>query len=236
MFFVLKQIYYKADVINVIYNLLLHAQWVGASVFILNLVGCNSCSVFPLAFSNCTLKKRRKRKKEILLCSKPSVVKHVSLCVVSACQDGTKSRFCTRCSRTELASSHSHCVVMNSVWNVPVLLKGQRMVSEDSSSDTVLGAEITSCLRFLCVLGRWLVLFIYFFIGWFETPLQLLLCSWSFLSSWNGEEKNESPVIIKHQLIDKLIWIRLNWTKFELITFQLKPISSVFRFNSDQFK
>lgn len=80
MFFVLKQIYYKADVINVIYNLLLHAQWVGASVFILNLVGCNSCSVFPLAFSNCTLKKRRKRKKEILLCSKPSVVKHVSLC------------------------------------------------------------------------------------------------------------------------------------------------------------
>lgn len=173
-----------------IYNLLLHAQWVGASVFILNLVGCNSCSLWlsPMA----PWKKRRKSKKEMLLCSKPSVVKHVSLSVVSACQDGTKSRFCTRCSRTELASSHSHCVVMNSVWNVPVLLKGQRMVSEDSSSDTALGAEITSCLRSLCVLSRRLVLFIYFFIGWFETPLQLLFVFsiFPFQLKWRGKKMN----------------------------------------------
>lgn len=80
------------------------------------------------------------------------------------------------------------------------------MVSEDSSSDAALGAEITSCLRSLCVLSRGLVLFIYFFIGWFETPLLLLFVFsiFPFQLKWRGE-KNKFPVIIKHQLIDKLI-------------------------------
>lgn len=70
---------------------------------------------------------------------------------------------------------------------------------------------------------------------WNSTAATLVFSIFPFQLKWRGE-KNKFPVIIKHQLIDKLIWIRLNLTKFESVTFQLKCISSVFRFNSDQFK